>query len=310
VVKLNDQHPVKRWLKFISQPKKLTPKEEETKAFLVEILNSQFNLITDLKVKARIIETLSQMKGASLTEKILKSYLYLLVGNITRSDNILKEIIRTPPVKLWIQDHAQGQSSFDLIAKDNLEQILERLSRHPSDRKAENLFISYLLAFTNDPVFREKLGDLDISQIDGVLNLKYTEHMAPDFVHYLRLARLESTKRNGRLLKMNWFSTEKKAYWIWPFLELEPVITAEVAKELKSFEETDLLWFVYLMEDERMSDAFQRKNKQSFLPGRRQYLRSQLKERKTFMLALYKVIEFGDIDESIVKETLGYVTGE
>lgn len=308
VLKLPDSHPVKKWLKWISTPKKPTKKEEETRGFLMEIMNSKFNLITDLKVKTKIIETLAEIKGDSLTEKILKSYLYLLVGNITRSDNVMRDIIKTPPSKLWRAHHKKSYSFFDVMARENLEQILERLSRHPSDRKMQNLFVAYLSAFSNDPGLKEILADIDISGLDGTLSLKYIEHIAPDFIHFLRLSKLEVSRRNQRLQKMDWFDTKGKAYWIWPFLETDSSVSVEMAKELKAFEKEDHLWFIYVMHDERMADSFQKKNNQSFLPGRRQYLRSLLEKPETFMLGLFKIIEFGDIDSELVHKTLDYIT--
>jgi hypothetical protein len=79
ILKLPDDNPVKRWLKNVVTVERLTAEEQKKAAFLTEILTSKFNLITDLVIKNKIIEVLIDVPENTAGEKLLKSYLYLMM---------------------------------------------------------------------------------------------------------------------------------------------------------------------------------------------------------------------------------------
>ena len=307
VIKQDDTHPVKRWFKWAAAPKPLQKSEQSQTLFLNEMLNSQFNLITDLKVKNKIIELISEIHGKSLLEKMLKSYLYLMIGNVSRSDAYLRRIIQETPISNWKGFRPSG-SLFDKITKANLPQIFRKLSKHPSDRRTFELFIRYLQEFFNDPTLTELASSSQGSSLDGKLNLAYVKSIAPQFVELLRLETMNEERRIKELRKENNSTLKDQSYWIWPFLDIDPLVSDALMKELVRLEQDDHLWFIYVMDNEKLMDLYLTKSGKSFLAGRRQFLRGQLKNQDTFMMALYKLIEFGDVDQNLVNEALEFMT--
>src|SRR5690606_18353512 len=101
VLKLPDTHPLKKWMKWIGESRPDSPVNQQKIKFLTEIINSQFNLITDAKVKNEIINILYEIPENTVPEQVLRAYLYIMTGNITRSDNILRDIVSTSPRKNW-----------------------------------------------------------------------------------------------------------------------------------------------------------------------------------------------------------------
>jgi hypothetical protein len=78
--------------------------------------------------------------------------------------------------------------------------------------------------------------------------------------------------------------------------------------ELQKLEQQDQLWFIYLMDNEKLADLFSRKSGKSFLPGRRPYLKESLNDYRTFMMSLYKLIELGDINQDLIVKTADQIT--
>ena len=131
---LPDEHPVKTWMKWMSQSPTLSKSQQEAQKTLTDLLNSQFNLITDAKLKRKIIDIIHEIPEKTLPEKILKSYLYLIIGNIAHSDNILRSIIQTSPKENW--SRVAGDDRFyHQLAKGMMSQLFKRLSKHPADRR-------------------------------------------------------------------------------------------------------------------------------------------------------------------------------
>lgn len=308
VLKLPDSHPVKRWMKDVAEVKPLTKKEQRTQDFVKEILNSQFNLITDLKVKTEIINVLNDIPENTLPEELLKSYLYLMVGNIARSDNILRSIMNTPPRVNWEKTGRAG-SLFHRVAKEDIRQIFAKLGRHPADRKTFQLFILYLQSFYNDTELMAITDGIETSEAEARLNLKIMESLAPSFINYLRLSRMNESRRIA-LLRSTKFPHEEQSYWFWPFLDIDPFISDSMVGELERLEKQDELWFIYLLENEKLADLFSKKSGRSFLPGRRPFLKQSLNSKASFMMSLYKLIELGDINESLVQKTTEHLTND
>ncbi len=308
MLKLPDDHPVKRWLKSVSRPDPMNAEEEKKSAFLTEILTSKFNLITDLTVKNKIISVLIDVPENTPAEKIMKSYLYLMIGNVTRSDNILRNMMKSPPVRLW-EGYSAHPSFYQRLAVSNLKAMVTKIANHPSDRKTWELFALYLEEFTNDPNLISELDDHEKSQLDGKLTLLSVERISPDLVQFLRMKRLDEKKLAVRLRKKT-MPIASQAYWAWYFLPIDSVISEEFLPELASVEEKDPLWFMFLMENEKLSDFYSTKTGKAFLPGKRHILRSLLAKKESFMPALWKLIELGDIDANLVTETVRFLSHE
>ncbi len=284
-------------------------KDRKTVDFLGGILTSQFNLITDPKVRAGIISVLHDVPEETLAEKLLKSYLYLMIGNITRSDNILRGILRTPPAKNWVRTPAPA-GTYHRLARENIEQLIKKLSRHPADRRVFQLLAKYVENFYTDPALLEHFGTYATGAIEEKLDLKYVEGLAPEFVRYLRLKDLSEERRVRRLRQTRNFPWAMQSAWVWPFLDIDPLVSESMSEELQRLEKEDELWFVYVMDNEKLADAYSKKSGKSFLPGRRQYLRSILPEPRLFMASLFKLIEFGDINPELTQATVEHLTRE
>lgn len=309
VLKLKDDHPLKLWLRWVSASTPLSKKSQERISFLQEVVNSQFNLITDVTVKNKIIEVISSVPEKTLYEKILKSQLYLIIGNVTRSDRILKEIINLTPVRNW-KGYSPRPSLYHRVARENFKQIMERLGRHPADRKLFDLFSLYLSNYGNDPALKDLVAEMETDHLKSKITLEFTNNLAPSFVSFVRLQRLSLNKQLIKLRSLVEFPIETQMYWVIPFMDLDPIVSQNLVTELETLHDKDLLWFNYLMDNERLADIYTTKSGKSFLPGRRQFLRSQLDVEENFMLALYKLIEIGDIDQELVKKTVYFLRHE
>lgn len=306
--KLKDDHPVKKWFNWVGSPPRYSSEEQKKMLFLSEILNSKFNLITDVSVKNSIIEALSSVSGHTLAEELLRSYLYLMIGNVTRSDNLLREFMRRAPYHNW-QGHRRQTSIYHQVASSNLEQILKKLSRHPSDRKSFELFNLYIRHFYNETTMVELLKSNVPDVLDGKWGLYAVTSIAPDFVHYLKINRQEETKRQS-YIKQGKFPPNFLVYWVWGFFDVSELVNESFLAPLVTTAETDKLWFYYLMDNERLADLYISKKGRADITSARSNLRGLLKEKDLFMLSLFKLIELGDIDSTLVAETLKFLMNE
>ena len=305
--KLGEGHPVKKWLKLQSSPVKPDPKQQEKIDFLSEILNSQFNLITDQKVKTKVIHVLAEIPENTNLEKLLKSYLYLMIGNLTRSDRVLKSIISQPP-RMFYKGYSVKASVYHKMTATNVEKVLRKFSRHPADRLTFFLLTVYLRSFANKPELLELIDDLDLSELNERLRLSYTERIQPDLIGHVRLARM-SEKRRIKFLRSALYSPETQSQWVWPFLEVSPLVSEVMVSEVKKLDQSDPLWAVYLLADEKLADLYVNKGGVS-LSRRRSYLREHLKQTDDFMLTLFKLIEIGDINDELVLNVSNFLKHE
>jgi hypothetical protein len=309
VLKLAAKHPVKRWFEWVSKSPRPGKEDQQKMDVLSEIINSQFNLITDQKSRAAIIDILTDIPSDTLGEKLLTSFLYLMIGNVTRSDNILVSIIHEPPRVNW-KGFSTEFSIYHKLSVANLERILSKFSNHPTDRRRFQLFAQYLRSFTNEAGSLNYLQNIDVEDLQDTLHLSYVEKISPAFVHYLRLMEMNETRRVKNLRKSELFPLTEQAYWVWPFLEINPFISEKIMNELKRLEKEDQLWFIYLMENEKLADLFTTKMEKSFISSSRQFLRAKLDDRESFMMSLYKLIQMGDIDESLIEKTVNFLVDE
>jgi hypothetical protein len=309
VLKLNENHSLNKWMKWIGKGHLLNKKEEETKVFLADIINSKFNLITDVEIRNKIINIIHEIPEETLSQTILKSYLYLMVGNITRSDNLLRKFILTAPRYNWEKSAASTRIFHDL-GKEQAGQIFTKLAKHPADRRSFELFCLYLQAFYNDEGLLKLASDTDTSDVEAKLSLKYIKDISPHFVHYIRLTEMNESQRFKNLRNLTKSPLSMQSYWVWTFMEIDPLVSDVMYPELKRVEKEDELWFIYLMHNEKLSDLFSKKAGKSFLPGRRPFLKSRLDHRKNFMMSLFKLIELGDINQELITKTTEHLINE
>ena len=286
------------WLKTIDQKKELTKTEQRNKTRLTEVLNSPYNLITDQNLKSQLTSILIDMPEDTLGEVLLKSWLFLMLGNITRSDNLLKDFINTAPYYNW-KKTSQNSSFYHTLGGEFLDGILEKLAKHPSDRLIFKLFCEYMISYYSDEVFLYKIKKVHSGLADDLIKLEYVKRIAPPLVNHLRLKGMSDSRRVNTLRDIKIISLDEQSLWHWPFLSIDPLITDAIYPTLKQWEEADQLWFIYLMHSEKMIDVWSKNSGRSFIHGRRQFLRQNLLG-KDFMLSLFKLIEFGDIDQSLV----------
>lgn len=309
ILKLPDSNVLKKWIKLTGKLKNLSKEQHKEKVFLNEVIQSKFNLITDLKMKSEIIQILGKIPENTVAETLLKSYLYLMVGNITRSDNLLRQIINTSPRVNW-EKTLNAPSFYHDLVTEQAHLILTKLANHPADRKSFQLLVLYLRSFYNKDEIIELADHIDTSDIESKINLRVIEGLAPYFVKYLRLDYLKEGKKIQRLRNLKKSPLDYQAYWVWAFIDIDPLISNEMTTELEKIEKSDQLWFIYLLSNERLSDLYSKNMGKSFLPGRRKFLKENLDQKETFMLALYKLIEIGDINPELVQKTISHLSHE
>lgn len=298
MLKLSDAHPVKKWLKSQAQAPKPNVKEQEKIDFLNEILNTQFNLITDQKAKNKVIALLAESPDSTNLEKLLKSYLYLMIGNITRSDKILKDMMTEPP-RYFYQGFTLNGSIYHRMTLTHLEKVMGKFSRHPADRLTFYLFNQYIQSYLNKPDLIELVDDLDIESMGEKVKLSYTERIAPELVGFIRLNNM-GEKRRMKILRQPRYSLETQSLWVWPFMDVNPLISEAMAAQVKILDETDPVWTMYVLEDEKLADLYFKKGGMPIF-RRRSFLRKHLEVEADYMLTLYKLIEIGDINEDLIQ---------
>ncbi len=296
---------MKKWLRWISQSRKVEDKFKKDYFFLVEIANSSFNLITDADVKKKISEHVSGMAEETIPELFFKSYLYLMIGNITRSDNLLKKIISKPPRFIWRRKNKE--TIEHRIGKEFVRQIFLKFSRHPADRKIFHLVVLYLQSYFNEQSLLELSAEVDTKELKSKMSLKAVEILAPQFVNFLRISSMNQEQRMTEL-SIDRFPIKQQAYWLWPFLTIGQLPSTDVINICKEIEKEDMLWYIYTISEETISEIFARQSSNTFLPKYRGILTLMLNDSEYFMMALYKLIELGDINSEMLKKTIQQMT--
>jgi hypothetical protein len=307
VISLKKDHVLKKWLEEISQSQKISNQDASAIELLDQVLNSPFNLITDLNVKKEVIKLISEIPQKTSIEKLVSSYLYLLIGNITQSDKIIKSIISETP-REFFKFKNEKNSIFHKQGALYLERIFEKLRKHPADRLTFGLFIEYLKSYSNSPSL---LSLIESNEVDGINNrifLKYSEQIAPGFLSYLKLKN-ERQDTFQNLIKKKKYDFNFFAYWLVPFSDLDIPFNLEYVQDLKKMSHDDFIWFNLLISDEKTAD-FYIKNSGVGLDKNRTELRSQLNNESDFMLILFRLIQLGDIDKTIVDAILKFKKSE
>jgi hypothetical protein len=303
ILNLKKDHLLKKWLNQVSEKKTYTTKENDKISYINDILNSPFNLITDQKIKNEVIDLISEIPEDTVVEKLIRSYLYLMIGNITQSDNALKSIISMAPREFY-RGFKYKRSIYHDQGLIHLNKIFEKLSKHPTDRLTFYVFLEYLKSYTNSTEFLHLLDSLDVKDYNSRLFLRYTESIAPELIAFLKVKKMKSLDQTNLILKKK-FSFELLAYWMIPFIEADLIFSQEIGDDLKKIENGDMLWHSYLLTDEKMADFYIKNNGVTSLK-RREELRDYLKNDADFMLSLYRLIQLGDIETGLVEQLIKF----
>lgn len=304
---LSKKHPVKKWLSSLRQERKPGLKEQAEIDFLNEVLNSPFNLITDQNLKSAVIKVIKEVPDVTSYEKLLSSYLYLMIGNITKSDNILKKIISESP-RAFYSRYDIKPSYFHLLAQNNLDKIISKMANHPADRLTFYLFTQYGRTYFNRQDLIKMLTENSLRQLGKKIFFSYTEAISPVLVGALRINEMPDEKRGPYEIEKK-YSSKTKREWFWPFSDYPTSYNAQKIDGIFEAEKSDPLWTLYLINEEALADQYLKKGGRT-IQQRRLFLRSNIENKNDFMLTLFKMIEMGDIDESLVEQVSHFLTNE
>jgi hypothetical protein len=205
----------------------------------------------------------------------------------------------TEPPRYFYQGFTMNGSVYHRLTLTHLEKVMRKFSRHPADRLTFYLFNQYIKSFLNKSDLIELVDDLEMEGMSEKVKLSYTERIAPELVGFMRLSSM-GEKRRIKILRQPRYSLEMQSLWIWPFMDVNPLISEAMAGQVKVLDETDPIWAIYVLEDEKLADLYFKKGGIP-ITRRRSSLRSHLEVKADYMLTLYKLIEIGDINEDLIQ---------
>lgn len=286
VVDLDDKHVLKKWLKYTSQSNSQAERDEE----ITIIFRTKYNLITDIKQRSRLVEMLNEVKGESLAESLVRSFLYLLLGNVAESNNQLKSIYQNFPFKVY-QHNLKPQSKIMSVALAEMPMIIKKLKDHPSDRTHYQLASAYLLSFLNDPEDLRLLKDFELPMKEDRLKSGYIQALAHDYIL--------STKKDK--LNPSSYQVNFLFQWVLAFSENEIYSKAQLEKLIKYGLESNYLWLIYSLNSERLMDIAMKESSRLSINARRSFLMQQLSKNENLLMSVYKLIELGAIDAQLIE---------
>jgi len=233
----------------------------------------------------------------------------LIIGNVTRSDNIIKEIINEAPFENW-RNKSKKDNFFPELAKRYINQIVSKLSKHPTDRRVFSLFCEYVDKFLTFEKNLEHFNDCDSSEITNEMDFIYIERLAPNLVTYVRFLKLDYQQQAIKLKSSQGLSYEQLFYWLWPAWNEGLYLNNHLWEGISDLEKNDQSWFYFFLEDERIIDLYIKKTGRSFIQNKRVSLNQMLLNNELFMLALYKLLELGAIDQTLIQKTVQHLTNE
>ncbi len=312
VLPLAADHPIKRWLKQISNSKvtKATELQISQLSFIDSLLDSGFNLIMAPEQKDKMIVIINALDENHLPERLLQSYLYLLIGNTAKSDSLLAQTYHTSPFIFWTK-YPYDQSVWTEAISLRTEKIFERLSRHPADRTSFQLFAKYMNDFFNDAILEETTSKFfNTSDLKEKMRLKVYQLRTGEFSSYL-LYRGASAKRKIAL------QAEKKERvfpWYWYFFkEFYQLSKAEKVEILKPFFDDksvdSQLYFRFMASEDSVLESFYQSQGKSEIKLKRQFYLDLFEDKKYWWNALFNLIEIGDINSTMVEKIMLYENG-
>ncbi len=296
------------WYSHLTEAKKnlLNPEEEK---LLLDVIFSQFNLIIDKNIKSKIIKVIQELNEESLDQIILKSYLYLIIGNTARSDNLLKNFFLTRPFENWKRKN-NLKSKYSQIIKNNFGQILKKIKNHPSDRAYFQYFCEYLYTFyTLEDFYGVNQFCSGIDNFEKINN-EYSRNIFFPFSNYLSFDFFNQDKKIEFLLEE--FKKDKDIFfsWYWPLWTEINYFRPEVLDELNQIEKKDEFFVIFILNNNLLIDLYTQRFKKSSIYGRVSLLKKYFENRSTAMLSLYKLLESGYVDSYLVDYMSRYLIDE
>lgn len=274
--------------------------------FLKDLTHSSFNLVTDEKIREKIKVTILEIKGDSLGRKILKSYLYLMLGYVVRSDILIKEILSSSPFEFW-KGNKDKLDVYDLFVHQNLEQMLKKFRQHPHDRRIFTLLCGYFREFFS---IHERYPLTKKCEFEDDLikdNLAYFKKLAPEFVTFLSFRNEDDKKLRELLFKKGREDTSFYVHWLWPIWVKMDLFLPEINEQLEEIENENEIFLHYLIQGESLKDSYLKLKNKTFLHGRISNLHKHLEKNELFMLSLFKLIEYGNIDRHLTERLSKYL---
>jgi|GEM_PF-6654494 len=129
-------------------------------------LFNRYHLIIDKTEKEKLEQELGLLGKDDFFSGLIRSLIYLKLGNISRSDEVLVEMTKKSFFEL-----AKSHKSFSL---ENLRRLLTYLGKHPSDRRFFKLFLVHLSNYVTEPSETELLRSfIDEQQASEILGNSY-----------------------------------------------------------------------------------------------------------------------------------------
>lgn len=314
VLPLDEAHPVKRWLKKISEKKSTQASSDQIEqlAFIDSLLDSGFNLVTSPDQKEKIIKIINSLNDDHLPERILQSYLYLLVGNVAKSDSLLVMTYKMSPFLYWSKYPYQKTVWSEAISL-RIEKLLERLSKHPADRTNFHLFAKFMNDFFNDENLKmasDKFFDEDL--LLEKMKLKVYQAKTGDFAAYL-IYKMGSSKKRKAGVRIDVLNRSAKNFpWYWYFFEEFHQLPKNEKVHILTpyFEDKDIdsqLFFQFMAHDDSVLETFYQGKGQSEIKQKRQFFVKLFEDESYGVVALFHLIEMGNINQQMVERIMSYV---
>jgi hypothetical protein len=313
VLPLDDSHPVKKWLKKIGEKKSIRPSSEQIEqlSFLDSLLDSGFNLITSPEQKEKITRMINALNESRLPERILQSYLYLLIGNVAKSDSLLVMTYKSTPFILWTKYPYQKTLWSEAISL-RIGKIFERLSKHPADRTNFHLFAKYMNDFFNDEPLKEASENFfDEDLLLEKMKLKVYQAKAGDFSSYI-IYKMSNSKQRRAGVRADVLNRAPKNFpWYWYFFdEFHQLPKNEKSLILAPYFDDhsfdSQLFFLFMAGDDSVVETFYQRKGQSEIKVKRQFYVSLFQDESYWTVALFHLIEMGNINQQMVEKIMSY----
>ena len=316
VLPLSDNHPVKKWLKKSSSRKSIQAPQEvlEKLEYIDSLLNSGFNLITAPEQKNKIVTIINSLDEEHLPQRILQSYLYLLIGNVSRSDALLMKTYNISPFVYWTK-YPYDKNVWSEAISLRIAKIFERLSKHPADRTNFFLFTKYMYEFFNDENLRasaEQYFDDDV--LKTKMGLKVYQVRTGPFASYIQYELGSPRKRRNGVRADVLNKSHKDFPWYWYFFEeFHALPKNEKALVLTPYFEDpsndSQLFFQFMANSDSVLETFYQGRGQSAIKAKRHFFLQLSKDKEYWWISLFNLIEMGDINQEMVQKIMSYDDG-
>jgi hypothetical protein len=271
---------------------------QEKEKFLKEIIYSNYNLILDQNVKDKIIKSIFEINSKGLDGILLQSYLYLMIGNVTKSDLLLRSFMKKSPFNNWERISISNRWIYNLTY-ESLSQIFKKISNHPADRRTFHLFCLYLEHFFPLTFGKEESNYCHSKDIKSELSKKIIYSFAPDFAESVEFSSLSIGDKMNYINKLEFDKYQNFLEWNWPYLGEITSIHENFYKFMHGLEEENYLFFSFVLTNPVLIDSYIRKMSKRFMKGRIYSLKKSLNDSKFTMLAIYRLLQEGYVGDDI-----------